>query len=234
MRWEDERYVKLFTRDTLTTRRLGWEGRAVLWELFRKVDRVGIAEIGDEPPEEALAGLTGIPAKICKVAWPRLSGGNDPVVTLRDKGASRALFIPNFMPAQEAKASDTARKQKQRETARSREMAGLLSQSQRDDVTPCDDPSQDVTKGHDLSRGVTPSLAVPSLDPRSVDRSKSGECEGREFTGCESVDNSVPTPVPKALSESEKAKTLAALRQQNGPEAIRLLAGKANRPEAKS
>lgn len=157
MRWEDERYVKLYTRTTLTTRRLGWEGRAVLWELFRKVDRAGITEIGEEDPVEALSALTELPLEVCAVAWPRLSGGAEPVVTIatvtqRDR-VSRALFIPNFLPAQEAKQTDRARKEKQRELARAHLIVPLRDQS-----------SQGVTNSHERSHGVTPSLAVPRLD----------------------------------------------------------------------
>jgi hypothetical protein len=147
MNFEDERYVRVYTRDTLTWVRLGWQGQSVLALLMRKVDRAGVVEIDDEEPAVALSGITGVPIEICDVAWLRLSSGKKPTVTLRD-GPSRALVVPNFLPAQEAKQSDKARARKSRELRRL--------------VTGRDEESQGVTRNHDRSQPVTPSCAVPS------------------------------------------------------------------------
>jgi hypothetical protein len=147
MQWEDERYVRLYTRDTLTWTRLGWQGQAVLSLLMRKVDRAGVIEIEDEEPAVALSGITGVPIEICDVAWLRLSAGKRPTVTIRDE-PSRALVMPNFLDAQEARQSDKARARKSRELRRV--------------VTKRDEPSHGVTQNHDRSHGVTPSCAVPS------------------------------------------------------------------------
>lgn len=158
MRWEDERYVRLYTRDTLSWLGFGWEGQAVVALLFRKVDRAGVLEIGELTPEEALSAATGVPLEVCKIAWPRISAGKNPTVTLRDE-TSRALIIPQFIEAQEARQSDAARARKSREMARA-----LRS------VTGCDGESQIVTKRHTRSHAVTPSRAVPS---RTEEGSKS-------------------------------------------------------------
>jgi hypothetical protein len=154
MRWEDERYVRLYTRDTLTWIRWGWEGQCVFALLERKVDRAGVIEIGEEDPAEALNAITGIPVEICAIAWARLSAGKNPTVTIRDE-MSRAFVIPNFIEAQEANQSDAARKRK------SRELARAVNQSR--DVTNGHENGQKVTRGHTRSQPVTPSCAVPSL-----------------------------------------------------------------------
>lgn len=152
MRWEDERFVKVYTRETVTTMRLEWQGRAVLAELFKKVDRAGLLEIGDEDPVEALAGMLRMPEEVVSVGWEKLISGKDPVVTIRD-GSSRAIFIPNFMPAQEANQSDVARKQKSREVARARHL-----------VTHCDNVSRNGTESHTRSHAVTPRLDETRVD----------------------------------------------------------------------
>jgi hypothetical protein len=175
MRWEDERFVKVYTRETLTTLRLEWQGRAVLAELFKKVDRAGLLEIGHEDPVAALASLFRMPEEVVRVGWDRLTSGKDPVVTIRD-GMSRAIFIPNFLPAQEANQSNTARKQKSRELARARHL-----------VTDCDIESQGVTKGHTRSHAVT-----PRLDETRVDESR------REETTYAASPEKAPAPPPAA------------------------------------
>ncbi len=48
LKWDDERYVRLYTRDTSTWLRLTWEGRFVLMALLRKLDRSGNLDLGDE------------------------------------------------------------------------------------------------------------------------------------------------------------------------------------------
>ena len=46
MNFEEEPYVRVYTRKTITTRRLGFVGRALLRELMCEADRAGIIEVG--------------------------------------------------------------------------------------------------------------------------------------------------------------------------------------------
>lgn len=46
MNWSDERYVRLFTRDTVTWLRWSFETRAIFCLMLRKVDRSGVLETG--------------------------------------------------------------------------------------------------------------------------------------------------------------------------------------------
>jgi len=66
-----------------------------------------------------------------------------------------AMVMPNYIEAQEAKSSDKQRQSESRGRRRDRARAGA-------DVTQRDTSSQLVTRGHDVSHDVTPSLAEPS------------------------------------------------------------------------
>ncbi len=113
LKWDDERYVRLYTRDTSTWLRLTWEGRFVLMALLRKLDRSGNLDLGDEGQEgmESLAALLQMPVEIAAVGLPQL---------LR-RGAvvqpGTVLSMPNFRAAQEAKQSAMARQRALRERA---------------------------------------------------------------------------------------------------------------------
>ena len=137
MRWEDERYVRLYTRDTPEWCVLSWEARAFWALLLRAVDRAGVLPVGK-------AGLAGVAAMLrmppdvveCAVA------------ELVEDGclveAEGALVVRNYVEAQNARASDKARQQASRERAR-------------DDAA-----SRPVTRRHTPSQPVTPNCAVPS------------------------------------------------------------------------
>ena len=53
MRWEDENYVRLYTRDTTDWKLLSWEARALFVLLMRKLDRAGILELGRQSGGQA-------------------------------------------------------------------------------------------------------------------------------------------------------------------------------------
>ena len=53
MKFSDERWVKLYTRDTMGWKRLTWQARCVLLHAFRKVDRIGAIDMDSE----GIAGL---------------------------------------------------------------------------------------------------------------------------------------------------------------------------------
>ena len=46
MRWEDERYVRFYTRDTPEFLAMSWLARALFGLIMRKVDRAGILVVG--------------------------------------------------------------------------------------------------------------------------------------------------------------------------------------------
>lgn len=116
MDWGNERYVRLYVRDTADMLAAGWEGRAVFTELLRKVDRAGLLDISDR---EVLADLLRMPREIVDVGLERLLRRG---VVLEMAGGG--LLVRNFLEAQEARQSDA---QRQRES-RARRAASAASQ----------------------------------------------------------------------------------------------------------
>jgi len=136
----DEWWVKLYTRDTTTWKLLSWQARTLLLHMFRKVNRAGEIDVGEDGIE-GLAALVDLPLE--EVVEPGmemlLKRGT---VTKRDA----TYAIPRFVEAQETPSSDRARARKHRArvTVPSR---NVTPESQ--NVT---QPSRDVTDRHGPSR----------------------------------------------------------------------------------
>lgn len=152
MRWEDERYVRLYTRNTPEWSSLSWRARGLFGLIMREVDRAGILELGK-------LGAKGVAVAV-RAPWVEVEA---PLSELLDDGCVRVdlvrqcLFMPNFMEAQECAQSDVARKRASREKARAvfgvtSDSAAELARSvtNRDHMT-----SQNVTESHVESRAVT-------------------------------------------------------------------------------
>ena len=160
MDWANERYVRVYTRDTTTMLRLGWEGRSVFFHLLRAVDRSGVLDIGDMEPWEAAMIHFGFPEALARTGMERCME----LSTVVHNGMSLAL--PNYLEAQETRKTDA---QRQRESRQRRRQAAVTecdgSVTKRDEMVSQNvtDPSHSVTPSHAQSQPVTPSLAVPSL-----------------------------------------------------------------------
>lgn len=172
MRWEDERYVRVYVRDTAEWLALGWEAQALLVLLLRKADRAGIVQTG-KAGVRGVAALAGMPLDVVQRALP----------VLLDDGCLRAMdaggyVFPNFLQAQEARSSDAQRKREQRARDRDKAVAGGAVGS----VTGLDAEARmsraagqntghashhEVTPGSrfvtDVTDYVTPSRTVPCL-----------------------------------------------------------------------
>lgn len=174
MDWKNERYVRLYCRDTVEWEMLCWEARALWPNLLRKVDRAGILPLGRHGVR-GLAALVKLPVDIVEAG---LAGLLEDGCLVQE---GEILLVPNFIEAQESKQSDRQRQEESRARRRAIETAAALrdlpsqpvtaghipSQS----VTNRDSESQNVTECHDLSQPVTighsvPCRAVPYLqDP---------------------------------------------------------------------
>jgi hypothetical protein len=142
MDFANERYVRLYTRDTTGWKLLGFEGRTVFTLLYRKADRSGVIDLAGLEPWEAGAVHEDIPEEIARVGMARcLKRGW--IVVDDDR-----LVFPEYIPANETPQSDA---QRQRESRAKRA------------VTKRDASSQNVTDCHTESHGVTPRHSVPSL-----------------------------------------------------------------------
>lgn len=157
MRWEDERYVRVYTRDTGDWLDLSFEAQALFLLLLRKVDRIGELRLGKRG-RSAIAALVGhLGRESLTAALDELL--TDGCVQLREDGV---LFVRNFLKAQEAPKSSTERKREQRE--RDAALAAAkpqMSRVSRSDVTERD--TRDIGhSGHEMSPRAVPSRAVPS------------------------------------------------------------------------
>jgi hypothetical protein len=154
MNFEDEEYVRVYCKDTITIQKIGWEGRLVLWELLRKVDTTGILDFDrNDDLVEAIATLVRVPEEIVRVGLERLASRG---VTVRHESS---LEIVKFVEAQTAKRSDRLRAQEYRDRKRTG------STEQRDDssrnVDKPNDSSRHVTDSHDSSLPALPCPASP-------------------------------------------------------------------------
>jgi hypothetical protein len=169
MNWADERYIRVYTRDTGDLLVMGWEGRAVLWELMRKLDRAGVLDLGSDL--EVLPELLRMPHDVCMTGFERLRSRG--VVQVNGK----FIVMPNFLAAQEAKQSDKQRQEesraKRRDLAHAKDAGVTIRDGVSQNVTDGHENGQNVTAGHTVSQPVTdghsvPIRAVPSVPIRAV------------------------------------------------------------------
>ncbi len=165
MNWPDERYVRVYTRDTTDWQALSFEAQALQVMLLRKADRCGIIELGRHGKRGAIIAIGH------GALWARLEPALDELLAdgcLQINGDR--LVFPNYIEAQTCRASDKLRQQEVRERRRDESLAGGVSGQ---NVTNRDDESQNVTKRHPVSPDVTPSHSVLS-------RTVLGRTEGEE------------------------------------------------------
>ena len=173
MRWEDERYVRFYTRDTPEWKALTWHARGLFGLILRAVDRAGVLKVGKLGPKGVAVAIQAPWVEVEQALAELLSDG-----CVRFNPDQTALFIPNYLEAQECAQSDRARKRASRERAAAAfggtldasEKARMVIQQVSPDsgtVVPNRDsmPSQNVTPtvtiGHERSQVVTPTHAVP-------------------------------------------------------------------------
>lgn len=160
MDWSNERYVRVYTRDTADLIAVGWEGRFVFYELVRKVDRAGVLDYGGDLA--VVPDILRLPPEVFEVALPRLLQRG--CVVQRDS----ALVIPNYLDAQEATQTDAARQRASRERRRARAMDSAVTP--RDvSVTSGHVESRPVTFGHSVPDRAVPDRAQAEPSPRARD-----------------------------------------------------------------
>jgi len=211
MDWENERYVRVYTRNTVAWRMLPWQSKALWPLLLREVDRAGLLAL-DGHGARGLAALVELPPEVVEVGLQGLI--EDGCVRLLGDGTR--LFVPNFIAAQEAKQSDTHRQRESRERRRAiaqAEADGLLAVTNRDEasrnVTDCHENGQNVTSGHDLSQPVTPCLAVPS---RTVPISPLPPADAGESTASRKPKRRKSEPPPEWETLSDEIEELKGIR----------------------
>ncbi len=150
----NERYVRIYTRDTVAWLALSWEARALMLMLLRKVDRAGLLALGRHGAK-GLAVVVGMPPAVVASALAELV--EEGTVELRDS----LLVIPNFIEAQEAAQTDAhrARESRARRRDSARTMPAAESVTNRDDSITKRDAN--VTRRHTTSHDVTSCHSTP-------------------------------------------------------------------------
>ena len=150
MDWSNESYVRVYTKDTLTWKRLRWQGQCVLMQLIRKLDRSGTLDnIRDLSIDVSI--ITGMPEDIASEGMESLIRED---VFLYD---GDTLIMPNYIEAQEAVKSDKLRQRESRERKRD----GVLSRIVTNESQNVTKPSRSDTNGHAVSPDVTLNCALP-------------------------------------------------------------------------
>src|SRR5882757_8466762 len=185
MRWQDERYVRLYIRDTADWNMLPWESRALWPLLLRKLDRAGLLDLGKHG-DQGLSVTVNLPLQVIVVGLAGLLA--DGCVQL----SGTMLVVRNFVSAQEATASTVLRSREYR--ARQREI-------DRNNVTKCD---SNVTRNHTASREITARHSDPCRsDPcRTSDQSPSEWTLG-PVPSLPEMPIPDPIPFPAKLVQSE-------------------------------
>ena len=160
MDWSNERYVRLYVRDTKTWCLLGWEGQSLLMLLLRRLDRCGILEGVCDADDVVVVLRNGLPLEVAETGLSRLLKHG--VFESRSVG----LVMPKFLEAQESKQTEAQRARESR--ARRRDAALALRDSSvtlRDTKRQERDTTSNACHETYRQRHSVPSLAVPNKPP---------------------------------------------------------------------
>ncbi len=191
MDWQNERWVKLYTRDSADWLALSWQAQGLFCLILRKVNRAGVIDLGRHAAK-GLAAHFGGPA-----AWASIKPHLDELV---EDGCvvidGTSLVVPRFVEAQEATQSAIARKRTERER-------------ERDGVTKRDPASRNVTKSHEKSHDVTDGHAMSRDVTNRTDQNRSDESRESDARAPEAR---CPTVEPATTSTTDPAEVLASMR----------------------
>jgi hypothetical protein len=153
LHWSDERYVRIYCRDTIEWAALSWDAQALYVQINRKADRRGYIALG-RVGRRGVAALLGRADLWCQVLEPALA-------ELEADGCVRVegdvLVIADFVEAQEAVSSGRARQAKYREGKR----AGDEPSPDGDETSPSNEASQKVTPGYSTAETARHGTARP-------------------------------------------------------------------------
>jgi uncharacterized phage protein (TIGR02220 family) len=161
MDWANERYVRVYTRDTTTWKLLDWRAKALLPLLLRKLNRAGVLEVGEDG-ELGLAAQVELPIEVVEPGIAQLLARGVVAKT------ATAYVVPKYLDAQEAVQTTAHRSKEYRSRLRDAALETGNTVTKRDaPVTKRDDT---VTSRHVASHGVTPILSEPILaEPKPGD-----------------------------------------------------------------
>lgn len=148
MDFSNESYVRIYTRDTTTWLRLGWDGQCVLVMVLRKLDMSGVLDIAGMEPWE-------VPVVHCRAPEESARAGMAACLRLGVlEHNGDCLVAPKFREAQEATKSDKQRQKESRERRRLVALSRPVTESnaiESQPVTENNGRSRPVTTGHERS-----------------------------------------------------------------------------------
>lgn len=200
--YSDERYARLYTRDTPEWHVLTWQAKAVYCLLRRKVDRSGVVPLG-RGGLRAVSALVGVPGDVGEPAMRELADSG-----YLDINAARVAVV-EFVESETAVKSDALRQ------AESRARRGASNVTKRDtesrNVTESHTESHGVTESHTASQNVTLYLTDPCLtDPDLTDQSlPPGPPSGGSATKAKRA-RVTKGPMPADYEPSDDIRALAA------------------------
>jgi hypothetical protein len=207
--WSNERYVRLYTRDTDDWLALTWQAKAAFPLILRKVDRSGF--LATKRGAIGIAAQTGLPIDVCEVAVEDL---------LRDGcmiEADGGFLLRNYIQAQEAIASGAQRSREHRERVRDRRTERTVSEQN------VSGPERNVPEPQrgETSRNSVPSRAVPY---QAVSNSKAAADE-TNFALHIDLEDDPPEPEPRKLTPAQELVVAAnrATEDKFGPQTRPLL-----------
>jgi hypothetical protein len=202
LNFEDEHYVRVYTRDTKTWLRWGWEGQTVFMFVMRKLDKSGVLDDIEEPVAD-VALMTGLPREVVAVGLPRILESG----ALEQHG--KALVAPKYIDAQSAKRSDKQRAKESRERRRNTAQSGPVTKrdgSSRDDAPESKRGSQSREGGTPESSAETASVTnrdahITERDDSITIRDDSSQCvTDRHSTQYNATQRNADAPSPPAAA----------------------------------
>lgn len=176
MDYPNERYIRFYSRDTVTFSTWPWEAQALLGPLMRKLDRAGVLDTGEHDPIDAVWSLYP--------RWPREMieiglGAMLRAGTVIHEGDR--ILMPRFMEAQEASQTDAQRQRESR--ARKRDQAAVTN--------------RDGSNGHSAGalEGETISVKPAPIEPPETVTERDGADRKRDgVSGSSSLPSHRVTP----------------------------------------
>ncbi len=169
MNWADERYVRVYTRDTADFMMLSIEAQWLWWSLLRKVDRAGILDLG-RGGTKSVALVVGRVDR-WKTIGPALTElTEDGCVSVTGSHPNQTLVIRNFRSAQEVAQSDRQRQAESRQRRLDLAKRGMLGADEKqesvtnrdENVTPSHAATEPVTPSHSVLNQTVPSRTEPT------------------------------------------------------------------------
>ena len=135
MNWAEEKFVKVFTRDTPTWLAWPWQARALAPLLMRKLEGDGRLAVGRLELARAVALTVGLPVEVVETGLAAML--DDGTLEAREDG----LWWPKYEEAQESRKSDALNSRDYRARQR-RESSRPTRQTPSDAVRPRQPPEQ--------------------------------------------------------------------------------------------